>query len=72
MTAITLSELGYFSDNEVARIKEKLQGKSFMKFEISSGGIGTMNQVLTVTTDRPDTSEEELKGMFLHMALSEL
>ena len=72
MTTITLSELGYFSKNQVNRIKEKLEGKTFMKFEISSGGIGTMNQVLTVSTNRPDTPEEELRGMFLNVALNEL
>ncbi|MDR0300631.1 MAG: hypothetical protein LBI13_11235 [Streptococcaceae bacterium] len=63
---------GLFSTEKAKEIKEKLDGKTFMNFRIEYGGYGTMNQTITVSTDRPDTSKKELRDMFIWVALEAL
>lgn len=75
MTSYTLKELGYFSKAECEKLRRKLSGKTYYNFQIGYGGYGEMNQVLTVSSENAvDTPEEaeELKNMFLNVALSEL
>ncbi len=68
MKQYTFKELGYFSQRECEKIREKLQGKTFMRF-----GVGWVNQAgncnLVISTDY-DAPESEVKEMFLHAALS--
>lgn len=65
------TELGYFQDVECEAIKARLQGATYMHFDIRwSNWAG--NCTLVVSTTRPETTEQELTEMFLHRALSEL
>ena len=61
-------ELGYFTRSTCEKIKERLQGYSYMNFDISwSDCVG--NCILIVKTDYDDT-EENIKNFFLHCALT--
>ena len=54
---------GYYSKSEAETVKEKLEGKSYMRFKIEiSNYIG--NYTILVHTDC-DVTEEELSGMFI-------
>lgn len=65
------TELGNFQVSECEAIKERLEGRSFMHFEIRwSNWAG--NCTLVVGSHRPETTEQELTEMFLHCALSEI
>ena len=69
-TEHAFTELGYLQDRDVEAIKALMQGRSFMHFDIRSSNYAG-NHTLVVSTTRPDTTEDELKGMFLFsMALT--
>ena len=65
------TELGYLRDTDVKAIKERLQGRSYMHFDIRYSSYAG-NYTLVVGTSRPDTTEEELAHMFLAVAMTEL
>ena len=70
-TEHVFTELGYFQDAQCEAIKAHLQGETYMRFDIRwSSWAG--NCTLVVATERPGTTEQELAGMFLHRALSEI
>ncbi len=71
MTACWFDELGYFPDGYCEAIKAHLQGKSFYHFDISWSNCAG-NCILCVSTDYEGATEDEVKEMFLHCALSEL
>lgn len=67
---VWFDDLGYFTKRDIDNIKKVMDGKTFMKFEvISSNQAG--NYSLGVYTDY-DATEEEIKNMFLSVALSNL
>lgn len=67
---VWFDNLGYFTKRDIDNIKKVMDGKTFMKFEvISSNQAG--NYSLGVYTDY-DATEEEIKNMFLSVALSNL
>ena len=70
MKEYTFTELGYFTANSIAGIKKAMQGRTYMNFDVKASNIAG-NHVLIIRTDY-DASEEEIKGMFLNAALSEL
>jgi hypothetical protein len=62
---------GYFSTKDCQRIKEKLQGKTYMNFNIQYGGIAGNNEII-VTSNNENYNDSELKEMFIHCALTSL
>lgn len=67
MREYIFTELGYFTEGECKAIKENLQGKTYMNFDITwSNRAG--NCTLIVKTDYDDT-ESEIKNFFLGFAL---
>lgn len=63
-------ELGYFTESSVEKIKQKLDGKSFMSFKVLySNCCG--NCFLGVATDYEGT-EQEIKNFFIGCALEYL
>ena len=71
ITEVTLPELGYFTGNQIKNLAEKLNGKSYMDFQIKSGSCAG-NHTLIVQVEDRDESPEEIKNFFLAVALSEL
>ncbi|MEX3623735.1 hypothetical protein [Viridibacillus arvi] len=66
MTEVILE--GYYTDETAKNLVEKMQGKTFMNFNITySGGV---NCSIVVSTEREDTSKEELLGMFVYCGLN--
>ena len=59
---------GYFSKKQCERIKEQMQGKTYMNFNIEYGGMAGNNQI--IITSNEDISDKELKKMFIHYALN--
>lgn len=64
----TFEELGYFTESTMEKIKEIMDGESFMNFEVAWSNCAG-NCTLIVKTDYEDT-EENIKGMFLAFALN--
>lgn len=70
MKQYVFKELGYFLESECQAIKDALQGKTYMNFDISwSNQAG--NCTLIVSTDYED-EPQEIKNFFLNCALSEI
>ena len=67
MKEYTFEELGYFSERECEAIKEQLQGRTYMNFDIAWSNCAG-NCTLIVRTNYEDT-EKEIKNFFLHCAL---
>jgi len=66
MTTIEIGNIG--SKEQALALVEKLSGKTYMNF-IVEYGVYAGNYPVTVSTERPDTTEDELKSMFLfHLA----
>lgn len=68
MKEIVLNELGYFSERECKAIKEEMQGKTLLDFDISWSKCGVANCILIVRTDE-DVEEEEMKDKFMGACL---
>ena len=63
-------ELGYFTEKEIESLKRKLNGKTYMNFEIaSSNNVG--NHILILRTDYDDTPSN-IRRFFLGYVFSEL
>jgi hypothetical protein len=62
MTTIELGNIG--SKEQVEKLILKLSGKTYMNF-IVDFGIYAGNYPVTVSTERPETTEDELKDMVL-------
>lgn len=72
MTEVVFDDMGYFFDSQIEAVKSALEGKTYMSFEIAAGICGGGNYRLIVRTKREDTTEDELRSMFLHAMVSEL
>ena len=70
MKEYTFPELGYFTESQCKAIREALQGKTYMRFNIHWGGVAG-NNTLIVSTDY-DAAENEVKYTFIALALAEL
>lgn len=62
---------GYFTKEQCERIKEVLQGKTYMNFDISYSNCGAWNCNLFVKVS-DKYSEQEVKDFFFYVALCEL
>ena len=76
-TEHAFTELGYFQKRDCEAIKERLQGKTFLKFDIRwSSYAGNCTLVvqsgIEAHADGSEVTDEELVGMFLHVALGEI
>lgn len=71
MKEYVLTELGYFTPSDCEKIKERTEGKTFMKFHVSWSVMASVNCTLIISTDY-DAPRDEIVGMFLNMALSQL
>ena len=71
ITEVAFTELGYFSGNEIKNLAEKLNGKSYMHFQVKSGNYAG-NHTLIVQVEDRDEDPEAIKNFFLGVALSEL
>jgi hypothetical protein len=60
---------GYFSTKQCEKIKERLEGKTFMKFHIEYGGVAGNNAIIVTGNAE---SDDELREMFIHCALTSL
>lgn len=60
----------YFTESQCKRLKEKLQGKTFLKFDISYYSRG-VNCTLIVRSDNTNYNLQELKEMFIYYCISE-
>ena len=63
-------ELGYFDKEQIERLKEALEGKTLMKFEIACSGSGP-NCTLVIRTTY-NTSKSYLRNLFLYCALNRI
>ena len=62
MTTIELGNIG--CKEQVEKLKRFLTGKTYMNFEVDYV-VAVGNYPITISTDRPNTSEDELKNMVL-------
>lgn len=64
---------GYHSKSQLEKIRDLMQGKSYMHFDVSVGCAGgTANCILGVSTDHEDVTQEELKEFFTWGLINEL
>jgi hypothetical protein len=69
MTTIELGNIG--SKEQVEKLTLKLSGKTYMNF-IVDYAIAAGNYPVSISTERPDTTEDELKNMVLFYLACEL
>ena len=70
MKEYVFTELGYFCESECKAIKEAMQGKTYMNFDVGySNQAG--NCTLIIATDY-NATEQEIKNFFLACALGKL
>ena len=69
MTTIYLGNIG--NKEQATKIVEKLNGKTYMNF-IVNYEIYANNYPVSVSTERNDTTEDELKDMILFVLACEL
>lgn len=62
---------GYFTEKECLKIKEKMQDKTFLHFDISYSNYAG-NCKLIVRSQNTNHSKSELKKMFIYCCISEL
>ena len=70
MVEISIPELGYFTKCEAIKLVKALNGKTYLRFEVSYGGTAG-NYVLNVGTEE-DTDPNNLKWVFISYAFSAL
>lgn len=76
-TEHVFTELGNFQVCECEAIKERLQGRSFLRFDVSwSNWAGNCTLIvrsgIEAHADGSEVTEQELTEMFLHVALGEI
>mgnify|MGYP003598209474 CR=1 FL=1 len=69
MTTIELGNIG--SKEQVEKLTLKLSGKTYMNF-IVDYAIAAGNYPVSISTERPETTEDELKDMVLFYLACEL
>ncbi len=62
MTTIEIGNIG--SEEQAKKLISKLQGQTYMNF-IVDYGVYAGNYPVTVSTERPETTEEELREILL-------
>lgn len=62
---------GYFTKEQCEQIIKKMQGKSFLRFEISYSN-NAVNCTLIVRSNNTCYTSQELKSIFIYCCISEL
>ena len=62
---------GYFNNKQCERIKEKVQGKTYLNFNVEYGGIAG-NNTMIITSNIEGCSDKELETMFIFYALNQI
>lgn len=70
MKEYVFEELGFFTKSTCEKIKSKMQGKTYMSFEVDYSNFAG-NCTLIVRTDY-DAAPQEIKNFFLNCALNQL
>lgn len=70
MKEYAFTELGYFSEPICEKIKNAMEGRTFMDFKVKYSNCAG-NCTLIICTDYEDT-EENIKSFFLHVALAHI
>ena len=70
MKEYTFEELGYFTKSACEKIKDKMQGKTYMNFDITYGNFAG-NCTLIIRTDY-DAEPQKIKIFFLNCALNQI
>ena len=70
MKEYAFTELGYFSQMICEKIKNAMEGRTFMDFKVKYSNCAG-NCTLIICTDYEDT-EENIKSFFLHVALAHI
>ena len=60
----------YFSDRTANAIKEKMTGKTYLKFKIEVGHIAC-NYTIIISTDYEGATVDELRDMFTYCLMEE-
>lgn len=68
MKEYIFNELGYFSERECKAIKEEMQDKTYMNFDVSWSKAG-INCTLIVRTDYEEEKLNEVKNFFISACL---
>ena len=68
MTRHVFKELGYFTAGAIAQIADAMTGRSWMDFRITSSNEAGNHTLIVETLE--DVNEDELAGLFIHMALA--
>lgn len=71
MNEYVLSELGFFTENTCRKIKEIMDGKTYMGFEVAWSNCAG-NCTLIIKTDYIDYQDNDTKNFFLNALLSEM
>ena len=70
MKEYSFRELGFFGEQTLQKIKEKMDGTTYMNFSVSwSNCAGNCNLIVATDYDAP---EQEIKNFFLNCALNRL
>lgn len=59
---------GYFSNSQAEKIKQKLQGKTYMNFNVEYGGMAGNNTI--IITSNEAESDEDLKDFVIFYVLT--
>lgn len=70
MKEYTFEELGYFDERQCKAIKDAMQGKTYMNFNIKWSNCAG-NCTLIICTDY-EGKESKIKNFFLHCALGQI
>ena len=70
MKEYIFNELGNFSEQDCTKIKEAMEGRTYMQFSVEYSNYAG-NCTLIVKTDYEDT-EEHIKSFFLHCLITSL
>lgn len=68
MKEYAFEELGYFTEGDCEEIKKKMQGKTYMNFDITYSNFAG-NCILIIRTDYEE-EPQKIKNFFLNCALS--
>lgn len=70
MKEYVFEELGYFTKSACEKIKEKMQGETYMNFDVDYSNCAG-NCTLIIKTDY-EAEPQEIKNSFLYCALNQL
>lgn len=70
MKEYVFEELGYFTKSSCEKIKKKMQGKTYMNFDVGYSNFAG-NCTLIIKTDY-EAEPKKIKNFFLYCALNQL